>query len=449
MKRLLRGFCGMVAMYLVSGVAFAESLTIAVRHHGYIYQLRDNFVSEFMEENPDIELNWVFFRAEELRERLRADIATNRGKYDIVVVSAYEAPIWAREGWLVSLNDLPASYDIGDIIPTVRDGLTVDGDLYAVPFDAESSMIMYRKDLMKEAGLIMPEAPTWDFIRKAAKAMTNRTNKNRNEDEDEDKEVYGICLRGKADWSENVAFLTAMANSFGGKWFDLDWDPQFDSDAWNEALNFYLDMMEESGPPTASSNGFAENLSLFQSGQCGIWIDSTAAGSLVTNWRQSEVYDQVGFALAPDKGLGKRGNWLWGWNFAIPVSSRRVEVAKKFIDWMTSKDYFALVASREERANLPTSARTSSYENLEYAKLPFAQIALDSINSADPTNPAVDPVPYVGVQFVAIPEYWSIANAVGREFSSALAGRISAEEALKNAQDLTLRIMKKTGYTRQ
>ena len=30
-------------------------------------------------------------------------------------------------------------------------------------------------------------------------------------------------------------------------------------------------------------------------------------------------------------------------------------------------------------------------------------MTLDSINSADPTNPAVDPVPYVGVQFVAIP----------------------------------------------
>ena len=49
-------------------------------------------------------------------------------------------------------------------------------------------------------------------------------------------------------------------------------------------------------------------------------------------------------------------------------------------------------------------------------------MTLDSINSADPTNPTVDPVPYVGVQFVAIPEFQGIATAVGQQFSAALAG---------------------------
>jgi len=204
--------------------------------------------------------------------------------------------------------------------------------------------------------------------------------------------------------------------------------------------------MTSYGPPGASTNGFNENLSLFQQGKCGMWIDAPLAASFVTNPNDSTVADSVGFALAPDNGLGKRGNWLWAWSLAIPAGSEKIESAKKFIAWATSKDYLALVASKEGWANVPPGTRTSLYENPEYAKVPFAKMTLDSINSADPTNPAVDPVPYVGVQFVAIPEFQGIATAVGQQFSAALAGTVTAEEALANAQALTVREMTKAGY---
>jgi len=36
--------------------------------------------------------------------------------------------------------------------------------LYAVPFYGESSLLMYRKDLFEQAGITMPERPTWDQI---------------------------------------------------------------------------------------------------------------------------------------------------------------------------------------------------------------------------------------------------------------------------------------------
>ena len=205
-------------------------------------------------------------------------------------------------------------------------------------------------------------------------------------------------------------------------------------------------MMKESGPPGASSNGFNENLSLFQTGKCGMWIDATVAASFVTNAKDSKVADKVGFALAPDNGLGKRGNWLWAWSLAIPAGTKKEATAKKFIGWATSKDYLALVASKEGWANVPPGTRTSLYTNPEYAKVPFAKMTLDSINSADPTKPTVDPVPYVGVQFVAIPEFQGIATAVGQQFSAALAGTVKVDQALDNAQKLTVREMTKAGY---
>ena len=205
--------------------------------------------------------------------------------------------------------------------------------------------------------------------------------------------------------------------------------------------------MKDAGPPGASSNGFNENLALFQSGKCGMWIDATVAASFVTNPKESKVADKVGFALAPDNGLGKRGNWLWAWSLAIPAGSKKVDAAEKFIAWATGKDYTKLVASKDGWANVPPGTRKSLYDNPKYQEAaPFAEMTLESIKAADPNHPTVDPVPYVGVQFVAIPEFQGIGTAVGQQFSAALAGQISPDQALKNAQTLTEREMKRSGY---
>jgi sorbitol/mannitol transport system substrate-binding protein len=176
-----------------------------------------------------------------------------------------------------------------------------------------------------------------------------------------------------------------------------------------------------------------------------MWIDATVAASFVTG-KDSTVAEHVGFALAPDNGLGKRGNWLWAWSLGIPAGTQKADAAKAFVNWATSKEYLELVASKEGWANVPPGTRTSLYENPEYAKVPFAKMTLDSINSADPTKPTVDPVPYVGVQFVAIPEFQGIGTAVGQQFSAVLAGTTSLEDGLAAAQELTTREMTKAGY---
>lgn len=434
MKNKVGALLGATALTFASTGAFAETLTIATVNNGDMIRMQ-SLSSNFTEANPDIELEWVTLEENILRQRVTTDVATKGGQYDVMTIGTYEVPIWANQGWLVSLNDLPASYDIDDILPAIRGGLTVDGELYAAPFYGESSMVMYRTDLMEKAGLTMPDAPTWEFIGEAARAMT-----------DKDNEIYGICMRGKAGWGENMAFLTAMSNSFGASVVDMDWTPQFDQKPWADTLNFYVDLMNDAGPPGASSNGFNENLSLFQTGKCGMWIDATVAASFVTNPTDSSVADKVGFALAPDNGLGKRANWLWAWSLGIPAGTDSPEAAKKFIEWATSKEYLALVAENEGWANVPPGTRQSLYDNPEYQKVPFAAMTLQSINSADPTDPSVNEVPYVGVQFVAIPEWQGLGTAIGQQFSAALAGTTSTEDALAAAQNLASRELKRSGY---
>lgn len=431
-QRALLSACATVA--LATAVNAQTTITVATVNNGDMIRMQ-GLTEDFTAKNPDIEVEWVTLEENVLRQRVTQDVAAKGGQFDVMTIGTYEVPIWGQQGWLISLNDLPESYDVDDILPAMRGGLTVDGELYAAPFYGESSMVMYRTDLFEAVGLEMPDAPSWEFIADAARQIT-----------DKDNELYGICLRGKPGWGENMAFLTATSNSFGARLFDENWVPQFDSEQWANTLNFYIDLMNDAGPPGASGNGFNENLALFQTGKCGMWIDATVAASFVTNPTDSTVADSVGFALAPDNGLGKRSNWLWAWSLGIPAGTQKEDAAKKFIEWATSKDYLALVAENEGWANVPPGTRNSLYETPEYQEVPFAAMTLESINSADPNAPTVDPVPYVGIQFAAIPEWQGIGTAIGQQFAAALAGQMTADQALANAQQLATREMTRSGY---
>ncbi|MEL7299247.1 MAG: sugar ABC transporter substrate-binding protein [Pseudomonadota bacterium] len=435
--RKMTALCAASSLAIIaSSAAFADghsaTITIATVNNGDMIRMQ-RYTDQFTEESG-IAVEWVTLEENVLRQRVTTDITTNGGAFDIMTIGMYEAPIWGSNEWLVPLDDLSAEYDVDDILPAMRGGLSHDGTLFAAPFYGESSMVMFRTDLMEAAGLEMPDAPSWEFIREAAAAMTDRDN-----------DINGICLRGKAGWGEGGAFINAMANSFGARVFDENWNAQLDSEEWNNTLTFFVDMMNESGPTGYATNGFNENLSLFNQGKCGMWIDATVAASFVTG-DDSTVADSVGFALAPDNGLGKRSNWLWAWALAIPAGTQQEAEAKQFIEWATSKDYIELVAENEGWANVPPGARQSLYETPEYQEVAFAQKTLDSILSADPNNPTVDPVPYVGIQFAAIPEWAGFWTEVSQEFSAVYAGQQSVDEALGKAQAIVNDAMEAAGY---
>lgn len=238
-----------------------------------------------------------------------------------------------------------------------------------------------------------------------------------------------------------------MAASYGARWFDMDWQPQFESEAWASAANDYVKLLSDYGPPNASANGYAENLALFKAGECAIWIDATVAASAISDPETSEVADRVGFALAPDRGLGRRSNWLWSWAFAVPQGSDQAEAANRFVAWATSPQYVSLVAAEYGWAHVPPGTRASLYATEDYlAAAPFAPMALRSIETADPGSPAVEEVPYTGIQYVAIPEFTGIATAAGTQIAKALDGRISTQQALRNAQWVAVKVMERARF---
>lgn len=422
----------MTALGLAVGLASttaltAGELTIATVNNGHMIEMQ-KLTPEFEKANPGITVNWVTLDEGTLRSRVTTDITTKGGQFDIMTIGMYEAPIWGSRGWLEAL-EFGADYDVEDILPAMRGGLSHEGKLYAAPFYGESSMIMYRKDLLDAAGMEMPDRPTWGHIQDAAAAMTDR-----------DAGQYGICLRGKPGWGDNAAFITTMANSFGAQWFNADWTPALDSPAWNHALNFYVDLMTKYGPPGSAANSFNEILALTNEGKCGMWIDATIAASFLTN-------ENMAYAQAPVAITDRGANWLWAWSLAIPAGTKQKEDAMKFMEWATSKSYIELVAATNGWGKVPTGTRQSTYDNPEFqAAAGFADAELKAIMSADPSNSTQNPSPYVGVQFAAIPEFQAIGTAVGQQFTDALAGNITVEEALANAQEIADREMKKAGY---
>ena len=416
-----------------AATASAGEITIGTINNGHMLTMQE-LTPHFERANPDIKVNWVIMDEGQLRQRITTDITTRGGQFDVMTIGMYETPIWGAKDWLVPL-EFGAAYDVNDIYDAIRGGLSADGTLYAAPFYGESSMVMYNRALVEGAGYDgIPDRASWDDIREIAAAITDKANG-----------IYGICLRGKPGWGENMAFLGTTAKSFGATYFNSDWTPAFDSDAWRNAVQFYVDMMEESGPPGSESNSFNEILALMNEGRCGMWIDATIAASLMTDPATSKVAGNLGFAQSPNAGTLKGSNWLWAWALAVPAGTRNAEDALKFVEWATSKEYIRLVGETKGWGAVPTGSRQSTYAIPEFASATaFAEAELEAILSADPsTGPNK---PYVGVQFAAIPEFQAIGTAVGQQMTAALSGDISVEEALENAQEIADREMRKAGY---
>ncbi|TGE86819.1 sugar ABC transporter substrate-binding protein [Rhizobium sp. SEMIA 4032] len=415
-------------------MAQAEEINIATVNNGDMIIMQK--LSSAWEKETGNKINWIVLEENVLRERVTTDIATNGGQFDIMTIGGYEAPIWGKQGWLAPVDDLGDDYDYADLLDPIKKGLTVDGKLYAVPFYTESSFTLYRKDLFDAAGLKMPDNPTYDQIKDFAAKLTDKS-----------KQQYGICLRGKPGWGENMAFLGTMINTYGGRWFDMDWKPQLTSEPWKKAIADYVALMTSYGPPGAAANGFNENQTLFSSGRCAMWIDATSAAGRVYDPKQSQVADKTAFTRAPVEATPNGSSWSWSWNLAIPNSTKKLETAKSFVKWATSKSYVKTVGESEGWVAVPPGTRKSTYELLEYKKAaPFADTVLKAIMSADPSKPTKDPVPYTGVQFVAIPEFQSIGTVVGQQIAAALSGQQTVDAALEGAQKQVERDMTRAGY---
>jgi sorbitol/mannitol transport system substrate-binding protein len=410
------------------GGAGTTTITMAAVDNPQMADLK-TLLPTFESAHPNIKVNIVTLPEDQLRQQVTTDVAAKSGRFDLFTEGTYEVPIWAKLGWIENLSPYIAkdsSYAPDDLIAGIKGALSYNNNLYAVPFYGESSMLMYRKDLLSAAGVTMPDHPTWDQVAAAAKAVNSSS-------------VNGICLRGLPGWGEQLAPLDTVVNTFGGRWFDQNWNAQLTTPAWHDAVTFYVNLLKSAGEPGAGNAGFTECLNAYNSGKVAMWYDATVAASNFTG----AAATNSGYAYAPTK-LTPYSGWLWSWALGIPTTSTKKDAAWTFIDWATNKDYIKLVGTKLGWAHVPPGTRTSTYSIPEYqaAAGAFAAVTVDSIAHADVTHSTVDAVPYIGVQYVDIPEFQQLGDQVSQEFAKVIAGGQTVDQALQKAQALAAAVGK-------
>jgi sorbitol/mannitol transport system substrate-binding protein len=410
------------------GGGAATTITLAAVDNPSMADLK-KLLPEFQSAHSNIKVNIVTLPEDQLRQQVTQDVAAKSGRYDLFTIGTYEVPLWAKKGWIENLSPYIAkdsAYDAADLIPGISGALSYRSNLYAVPFYGESSMLMYRKDLLAAKGQTMPDHPTWDQVAAVARAVNTSS-------------VSGICLRGLPGWGEQLAPLTTVVNTFGGRWYDEKWNAQLNSAQWKSAVTFYTSLLKDAGEPGAANAGFTECLNAYNAGKVAMWYDATVAASFFTG----DAAKNSGYAYAPTKVKDWSG-WLWAWALGMPSTSTKKDAAWTFANWATNKDYTKLVGTKLGWARVSPGTRTSTYAIAEYkaAAGAFAQVTLDSIAHADVNHPTVDPVPYVGVQYVDIDEFQQLGDQVSQEFAKVITGGQTVDQALVKAQALATAVGK-------
>ncbi|WP_392544452.1 ABC transporter substrate-binding protein [Oryzobacter telluris] len=403
----------------------AVTLNVATVNNGQMKDM-EKLKSEFESANPGTKVNFQVMEEGDLRSAVTADVASGAGQYDIVTIGAYETPQWGKNGWLVDLTSELAkdsAYDVGDILPPVRDAISFEGKQFAVPFYGESSILMYNKDAAAAAGVSFSNNPTWQEVADAAKKMNSA-------------EQAGICMRGKPGWGDLFGPLTTVVQTFGGAWYDDKWTATVNTPEWKEAVTFYKTMLDESGEKDPVSYSFNECLTALKEGKAAMWADASVAASMLEA-ADSPVKGKMGYAHMPVNKT-KESGWLWSWNLAVPSSTKNKDAAVKFVKWATSKEYHKLVGTKIGWSNVPPGARTSTYEIPEYkeAAAAYAPLTLEVMSAVNPKQPGLKPQNWVGIQYVSIPEYQDVGNQCAQLIADYIANRSSVDDALGKCQEL-------------
>ena len=415
----------------------AKSINVAIVDNPQMKDIAE-LTPELFTKESGIKVNYTVLDEGTLRQVTTRDVSAGGKQFDVVMIGMYEAPQFGQSGSLVDLTPTASkdsSYQLDDIIPSVRTGLSVEDKLYAAPFYAESSFVMYRKDLLKKAGAEMPASPTWQQVAEIARKV------------DSDK-TAGICLRGKPGWGDLGAAFTTVLNTFGGTWWSATSDGKVDKAQINQpqfkqALEFYTGLVADAGEDDAANASFNECLAQYKDGKVAMWYDATVAAGLLEA-DDSPVKGKNGYAAAPVAET-KSAGWLWAWALGIPKSTEKQDLAWKYISFATGPEYIKQAGAKIDGgwAAIPPGTRKSTYEIPDYQKAAkaFADPTLKAMDTAPIDSPGTTPRPGLpGVQFVGIPEFQDVGNQCTQQFSAVIAKRTSVDKALSACQDVASRV---------
>jgi multiple sugar transport system substrate-binding protein len=366
-----------------------------------------------------IKVRWDVIEEGYLRQKLLLEHEAKTGVYDVLLIDAFNMAEYSPSGvaadlapYLNNSKLTPPWFNYEDILPAYRDGIgRYNGVIYGIPVAGETRYVGYRKDLFQKYGKQPPK--TMDEFLELAKFFKGK-----------EPGLYGVAMRAQKGVHFASGWMTTMYQN-GGQYLDQKtWEVLVNSPGTVKSLEYYVDLLHQ-GPPDIGVYTHEEAVSALMSGKAAMWFDSTALTSWILDPSKSKVVDKVGFVPPPAGPAGAYGA-LAGWNVGIStdVPDKRKEAAWAFIVWMTSqknaKQYVQLGG---------TPVRKSVYTDPELtAKNWTFPIQLASLDRA---------ANLVKAGIVWIPPHvktMKVLEVVGDYGSAVLAGQMSAQEAMDQAQ---------------
>lgn len=361
-----------------------------------------------------------------LYEKEVLDMSQGSGLYDVVMLDDPWFTQFAESKWLENLTPYFTAINEGGLSSDFIDKSTAickypyaSGLIYAFPAVGNAQMFFYRKDLFQQQGF--NSAPkTWNDAYTIMKKIS-----------DSGTGVYGYVLRGQQG-NPVVAQFMPIFWSFGGRMFSSDFSKvTIDTPEALNGLNFFLKLRDISPPGAASFN--AQQLATFMlQGKAASTINWPAFVSTFEDPAQSKVVGKIGYGAIPSSatvGSSEIGHWL----AAIPTSSKNKQQAFDFVHWMTSEETQKKLV--EQFGTPPTRKSIFTAPDL-LAKPEFAYfpVLMQAIENSTPRP--------------RIANWNQVENTFGIYLSKAVAGDMSAKDALAAAQTDVTALMKKAGYVK-
>ena len=403
---------GTMATVLTMVPAYAEELNVVLFSMPYTNGLAaleaDFEAATGMTANIEVVGQDVF------ENRITLSFTGKTGDIDVVHTPVIQVQRWIEAGWLqpvtAGVNGMDSK---DDILAGPLDAYLVNGEYWALPFFAETGMMAYRKDVLAAAGYESPPA-TWAELVEMAKAVHSD-------------DVAGFAMRAAPGQGFNMFVFPMIMRAYGGKFFadyPNDLTPALNSPEALEALNLYIDLINNYGPPGAGNFNFSEVAAASQAGKLAILVDGTSIAAQSIDPGKSQVAEHMAIGPVPEGPAG-RSPAIAVHVIGIPADAPNPEASFKFIEWATSEETLTKIALAQpypDFTRASVAANPDVIAKYESINPDFLDVRVDMLNDA------------IGHYRPLLPQWPQIGAAVGEHINAAVNGLESPEEALAAAE---------------
>jgi multiple sugar transport system substrate-binding protein len=312
-----------------------------------------------------------------------------------------------------------------DVVPKWRESCSMDGKPYAVPYDGEVTVQVYRTDLYAAKG-IKPADTLEEYVHNAS-VMNDPANR-----------LSGAVLRGFAGAGQNMYIYPSLFREFGGDWFH-NGKVMVNSPEAVHALEWYINLLSKYAPPAVRNWNWPDIVDAFSAGTVASFIDLHSAAPVLSNPEKSKVVGKVGYARWPKGPSGKRVTSIWNWGFPInaALSPKAKRATWLFIAWASCEETQARTSWKYTGVKRSGVNRVSMWRSPDYTDSlkGFGTNLVPAVLESLEHDTDVDWRPRV-------PQWPAIGDTMATAIQAALAGQSKPKEALDEAQKRIEQAMK-------